>query len=68
MKIPVYPRLKKTSPEQAKNHLVLLFPNNSDTPLLRSDLPSRETAESVLRGWFELEPSGKGIIIASFTE
>ena len=68
MRIPVYPRLKKTSPEQAKNFLILLFPNNSDIPLLRSDLPNRETAESVLRGWFELEPDRKGIIIASFTE
>ena len=35
-------------------------------PTTRQKLPA--PAESVIRGWFELEPEGKGIIIASFTE
>ena len=62
IKIPVYPCVRKPRERQPNNFLVLLFPDNSITPLLQSEHPTREAAEGSIRAWLNLEPEGKGEI------
>ena len=62
--IPTYPRHHhQPSPEEEQNYLVLLYPGNSETPLIQCKKSTREMAEKAIRSWLELQPEGKGEII-----
>ncbi|MGK7916121.1 MAG: hypothetical protein AB4038_11365 [Prochloraceae cyanobacterium] len=52
----------KSKEEQPKDFSVLLFPDNSTTPLLQGEYSTKEAAEKSINKWLSLEPEGKGEI------